>query len=146
MSELQIYLIVIGLVVILLVLGFNWFQDRRVRQRMQAQMPVIEQDPLLTETGAIGDARREPGLGGFSAGGINVSERISASEHPDALLDAQEPDASTEIVIEIAFQGPMLGEDLLPLVHPLRTAGRKVNYIPPLTPVSRMTPCILRCC
>jgi hypothetical protein len=61
MSELQIYLIVIGLVVILLVLGFNWFQDRRVRQRMQAQMPVIEQDPLLTETGAIGDARREPG-------------------------------------------------------------------------------------
>jgi len=84
---------------------------------------------LLTETGAIGDARREPGLGGFSAGGINVSESISASEHPDALLDAQEPDASTEIVIEIAFQGPMLGEDLLPLVHPLRTAGRKAVRI-----------------
>lgn len=125
MSELQIYLIVIGLVVIVLVLGFNWFQDQRVRRRMQAQMPVIEQDPLLAQTSAVGDTRREPGLGGMSAGGINVTERLDAPQHPDATIDALEPDPSTEIVIEIAFQGPMLGEDLAPLIHPLRTAGRK---------------------
>ncbi len=129
MSELQIYLIVIGLVVILLVIGFNWFQDQRVRRRMQAQMPVIEQDPLLSEAAAVGELRREPGLGGISAGGIHVTERISEAQHPDALLDAQEPDPSTEIVIEITFQGPMLGEDLAPLLHPLRTAGRKAVRI-----------------
>ena len=39
MSELQLYLIVLGVAVILLLLGFNWFQDLRVRRRMQAELP-----------------------------------------------------------------------------------------------------------
>jgi hypothetical protein len=127
MSELQIYLIVIGAAIIVLLLGFNWFQDRRVRRRMQAQMPVIEQDPLLGESFSTSVARREPGLGGVDA----VSEEAEASAlrvtdaHPEAVSDEQGPDPSTEVVIEITFQGPMLGEDLVPLLHPLRSAGRK---------------------
>jgi hypothetical protein len=127
MSELQIYLIVIGAAIIVLLLGFNWFQDRRVRRRMQAQMPVIEQDPLLGESFAAGEARREPGLGGaqsFSQASA-VSALSLANQHPDAAADEQGPDPSTEVVIEITFQGPMLGEDLLPLLQPLRSAGRK---------------------
>lgn len=127
MSELQIYLIVIGAAIIVLLLGFNWFQDRRVRRRMQAQMPVIEQDPLLGESFAAGQARREPGLGGgqtFAQEG-EASALNATHEHPDAATDDQGPDPSTEVVIEITFQGPMLGEDLLPLLQPLRSAGRK---------------------
>lgn len=127
MSELQIYLIVIGAAIILLLLGFNWFQDRRVRRRMQAQMPVIEQDPLLSETFVAGEARREPGLGGVQAFEQDgqASALSATSEHPDAANDDQGPDPSTEVVIEITFQGPMLGEDLLPLLQALRSAGRK---------------------
>ncbi|MFU2071820.1 hypothetical protein ACLQ9R_22310, partial [Bordetella hinzii] len=47
MSDLQIGLIVLGVLLILLVLGFNWWQDRRVRRRMQEHFPASEQDPLL---------------------------------------------------------------------------------------------------
>jgi len=124
MSELQIYLIIIGAVIILLLLGFNWFQDLRVRRRMQAHLPVIDQDPLLGGVQPSNEMRREPGLGGPSAFDAADSQ-LEGHAHPDALMDAQEPDPATEVVIEIAFQGPMLGEDLVPLLQPLRSAGRK---------------------
>ena len=47
MSDLQIGLIALGVLLILLVLGFNWWQDRRVRRKMQSHFPTSEQDPLL---------------------------------------------------------------------------------------------------
>ncbi|MDO9023408.1 cell division protein ZipA C-terminal FtsZ-binding domain-containing protein [Zwartia sp.] len=123
MSELQIYLIVIGAGIIALLLVFNWFQDRRVRRRMQAQMPVIDEDPLLGDALSSTELRREPGLGGVSY--PSDMTQMAGSAHPDAQADEQEPDPTTEVVIEIAFQGPMLGVDLMPLLQPLRTAGRK---------------------
>lgn len=123
MSELQIYLIVIGAGIIVLLLAFNWFQDRRIRRRMQAQMPVIDQDPLLGDALNANEVRREPGLGGANYAMDTPLEAGSA--HPDAHVDEQEPDPTTEVVIEIAFQGPMLGVDLIPLLQPLRAAGRK---------------------
>lgn len=131
MSELQIYLIVIGAAIILLLLGFNWFQDRRVRRRMQAQMPIIEQDPLLGESLAPGEVRREPGLGGVLEPGVGGKGSFlsEAPEHPEAATDEQGPDPSTEVVIEITFQGPMLGQDLAPLLQSLRSAGRKAVRI-----------------
>ena len=122
MSELQIYLIALGLVVILLLLGFNYWQDRRVRRRMQANMPVIEQDPLLGD-GVLGtsDVRREPGLGDA---GATMAARAAETD-PARILDNEEPDPTSEVVIEVTFQGPMSAEDLLPLIQPLRSAGRK---------------------
>jgi hypothetical protein len=131
MSELQISLIVIGAAIIVVLLGFNWFQDYRVRRRMQAQAPVIEQDPLLGESFAAAEARREPGLGGGqSFAQPDAAASLSAiNDHPDVAADEQGPDPSTEVVIEITFQGPMLGEDLLPLLQPLRSAGRKAVRI-----------------
>ena len=128
MSELQIYLIVIGAAIIVLLLGFNWFQDLRVRRRMQAEMPVIEQDPLLGQAfAASGEVRREPGLGSVLAADDirDVSTLGETQEHPEATSDELGPDPSTEVVIELTFQGPMLGEDLAPLLQPLRSAGRK---------------------
>jgi hypothetical protein len=126
MSELQIYLIVVGAVVILLLLVFNWWQDRRVRRRMQANMPVIEQDPLLGEgTAAQAASRQEPGLGSASLSQAQVLANAVAFSHPLTVADQEEADQSSEVVIEISFQGPMAGVDLLQLVQPLRTAGRK---------------------
>ncbi|MCH3833865.1 hypothetical protein LZB52_09150, partial [Campylobacter jejuni] len=69
MSDLQIGLIALGVLLILLVLGFNWWQDRRVRRKMQSHFPTSEQDPLLgagaATAAAAGGApvRREPGMG-----------------------------------------------------------------------------------
>lgn len=128
MSELQIYLIVIGAAIIALLIGFNWFQDLRVRRRMQAEMSVIEQDPLLGQAFASsGEVRREPGLGSVLAADDirDVSALGESQEHPEATSDELGPDPSTEVVIELTFQGPMLGEDLAPLLQPLRSAGRK---------------------
>ncbi len=128
MSELQTYLIIAGLVVILLVLAFNWWQDRRVRRRMQAQMPVIEQDPLLHDSVGAVSVRLEPGLGGAHMAQAGSHLAVEQA-HPDSAADQEESDPTSEVVIEITFQGPMTGEDLLQLVQPLRSAGRKAVRI-----------------
>lgn len=125
MSELQTYLIAVGLVVILLVLLFNWWQDRRVRRRMQAHMPVIDQDPLLSSTLPPGSSRMEPGLGGPGQNASVLDVQAVELMHPDAAADQEESDPGSEVVIEITLQGPMTGQDLLLLVQPLRAAGRK---------------------
>ena len=49
MSDLQIGLIVLGVALIGVVLGFNCWQDRRVRRRMETHFPSGEHDPLLGE-------------------------------------------------------------------------------------------------
>ena len=122
MSELQIYLVALGVAAILVVLVFNWWQDRRVRRRMQAHMPVVDQDPLLDGGLAdLSESRREPGLAGAGAApGTAVSGQADGvpPEH-------EEPDPTCEVVIEVAFAGPISAQDLMPLMPPLRSAGRK---------------------
>ena len=120
MSELQIYLIILGAGVILLLLGFNWIQDLRVRKRMQAELPKIDQDPLLGEPTFSESGRREPGIGGGA-----VVLPFTGGVQDTADTDSLEPDSVTEAVIELTFQGPMTGEDLAPLLMPLSIAGRK---------------------
>ncbi|OZI79417.1 cell division protein ZipA C-terminal FtsZ-binding domain-containing protein [Bordetella genomosp. 2] len=120
MSDLQIGLIALGVLLILLVLGFNWWQDRRARNRMQAHFPASEQDPLLGagESRAGGESvRREPGIG--MAGAAQAAE-----PSPDG-DDAEEPDPACEIVIEVNFGEPAPGADLLPYMQSLRHTGRK---------------------
>ncbi|ARP95935.1 cell division protein ZipA C-terminal FtsZ-binding domain-containing protein [Bordetella genomosp. 13] len=139
MSDLQIGLIALGVLFILLVLGFNWWQDRRVRRRMQAHFPGTEQDPLLgagdsragsAAASAAGQhaashagpqhARREPGFGGASTSAASSSAPGSAE-----IDDPQEPDPACEVVIEVHFAEPARGADLLPYMQGLRSAGRK---------------------
>ncbi len=121
MSELQIWLIALGAAVIVLLFAFNWWQDRRIRKRMQAHLPVVDQDPLLADM-ANADTRREPGLAsepylsGFG---------LAGGEGDSSVADEDEPDPSCEVVIELAFAHPVSGEQLLSALHPLRSAGRK---------------------
>src|SRR5690606_27478184 len=120
MSDLQIGLIALGVLLILLVLGFNWWQDRRARNRMQAHFPASDQDPLLGAEGRQAGAessRREPGM--------NMPAAAQAAA-PDADADdAEEPDPVCEIVIEVNFGEPVRGADLLPYMQGLRQVGRK---------------------
>ena len=122
MSDLQIGLIALGVLLILLVLGFNWWQDRRARNRMQVHFPATDQDPLLggqdARAGGADTSRREPGIGLTATAALPVEPGTDAD-------DADEPDAGCEIVIEVSFGEPVRGADLLPHVQGLRQAGRK---------------------
>jgi len=57
MSDLQIGLVALGVLLILGVLGFNWWQDRRARKSMQQHFPMATDDPLQTNPTV---SRREP--------------------------------------------------------------------------------------
>lgn len=100
MSDLQIGLVVLGVLLILAVLGFNWWQDRRVRRRMQIHFPGSEHDPLLADPAA---PRREPGMDGA------VAPAMPAVAGQD---DEEEADPACEVVIDIAFAEPLSGADL----------------------------------
>ncbi|MGY6273798.1 cell division protein ZipA C-terminal FtsZ-binding domain-containing protein [Achromobacter denitrificans] len=131
MSDLQIGLIALGVLLILLVLGFNWWQDRRVRRKMQTHFPASEQDPLLGAGAATGAAsagngaapRREPGMGVETAA-AQAGQPAPVDPGTDA-DDAVEPDPACEVVIEINFAEPVRGAELLPYMQSLRHVGRK---------------------
>jgi len=131
MSDLQIGLIALGVLLILLVLGFNWWQDRRVRRKMQTHFPSTEQDPLLGAGAATGAAsaagaavpRREPGMGG-EVPRVQPGQPAPVDPGSDA-DDTEEPDPACEVVIEINFAEAVRGADLLPYMQSLRHVGRK---------------------
>jgi hypothetical protein len=115
MSELQISLIVLGALVILAVVGFNWWQDRRVRRKMQDSMPGVQDDPLLADSQERAEdaPRREPGLGQL---GLQAASEPSQADGAHALEQPQpasEPDAMIEAVIELRLAQPLSGEQLL---------------------------------
>lgn len=118
MSDLQIGLILLGIVLILLVVLFNWWQDRRVRQKMQQQFPEREQDPLMNSGFFKPQERREPGLGGALSAAAEGDEPAAAD---DAADDPGEVDPATEVVIDIVFAQPVdsvqLGGGLQSLVQ-----------------------------
>ena len=132
MSELQIGLIALGVLFILLVLGFNWWQDRRVRRKMQVHFPGSDQDPLLgdekprphsvsTPVPSVSAVRREPGIGS----GAEPGAVASAAATPTDTDDQQEPDPACEVVIDVRFGGPVRGADLLAALSGYHKAGRK---------------------
>ena len=64
MSELQISLIAIGIIVVMGVVFFNWMQQRRYRQRAEEAFGPKHEDVLLRAvTPAANDERIEPRLG-----------------------------------------------------------------------------------
>ncbi|MCI2807090.1 cell division protein ZipA C-terminal FtsZ-binding domain-containing protein [Eoetvoesiella caeni] len=112
MSELQIGLISLGILLIIVVLCFNWWQDRRVRRRMQEQFPEGEHDPLM---GGLAPApgRREPGLSTLAA---NDSEQNE---------DGVEADPACEAVIDISFAQPVPGRQLYEAIQGVNKVGSK---------------------
>lgn len=120
MSDLQIGLILLGVVLILLVLLFNWWQDRRVRRQMQEHFPEREDDPLLgSAPPSAGHVRREPGFGPATA---STSAAGAAADEAD---DPAEVDPATEVVIDIGFAQPVPSDQLHAATHALRRVGNK---------------------
>lgn len=112
MSDLQIGLISLGVILILVLVCFNWWQDRRVRQRMQEHFPEADEDPLMGGLPSIGGGRREPGIG--------------PGVLPDASIDEiTEADPVCEAVIDVVFAHPVSGADLHQAVRSIHKAGEK---------------------
>ncbi|MDX3893552.1 cell division protein ZipA C-terminal FtsZ-binding domain-containing protein [Pusillimonas sp.] len=108
MSDLQIGLISLGVILILVLVCFNWWQDRRVRQRMQEHFPEADEDPLM---GGLAPAmgRREPGIGSTDA----------------PVEDMTEADPVCEAVIDVVFSHPVSGAELQQAVRSIQKAGEK---------------------
>ncbi|WP_397474388.1 cell division protein ZipA C-terminal FtsZ-binding domain-containing protein [Pusillimonas sp.] len=111
MSDLQIGLISLGVILILVLVCFNWWQDRRVRQRMQEHFPEADEDPLMGGPATAG-GRREPGIGGGAAPEADVDEITEA-------------DPVCEAVIDVVFSHPVAGAELMTAVRPIQKAGEK---------------------
>lgn len=90
----QIGLILIGIILIIAVFLFNWWQDRRLLKKMQEHFPEQEADPLMTGSGAV---RREPGIQS-----LVLDEPLSPGED-----DSEEVDSAIEAVIDISFADPV---------------------------------------
>lgn len=116
MSDLQIGLILLGVALILLVLLFNWWQDRRVRKQMQEHFPERDVDPLLGSHSPAAPAplRREPALG--------TPGPQAAQDEAD---DPDEVDPTTEVVIDISFAHPVPSDQLHSAVHAVTRVGTK---------------------
>ncbi|HWK70703.1 MAG TPA: cell division protein ZipA C-terminal FtsZ-binding domain-containing protein [Burkholderiaceae bacterium] len=112
MSDLQIGLILLGVLLILIVLVFNWWQDRRIRQKMQEHFPERELDPLMSGN-PMGGGRREPAFGA-----IDAAQETAAD-------DTAEVDPSTEVVIDIGFAQAVPTDQLHQAIQSLHKAGSK---------------------
>ncbi|MFC3338285.1 cell division protein ZipA C-terminal FtsZ-binding domain-containing protein [Paracandidimonas soli] len=115
MSDLQIGLIALGVLLILVVVVFNWWQDRRIRARMREHFPEDENDALLgaakTSSSMPGE-RREPGFASMAQGELL----------PD---DEEEVDHPLEAVLDISFAHPVPADALQKAVHGLSDVGGK---------------------
>lgn len=114
MSDLQIGLIALGILLILVVVVFNWWQDRRVRTKMREHFPEDENDALLGETKAATQQgeRREPGF----------SHAVQGELLPD---DEEEVDHQLEAVLDISFANPVPVDALQKALHGLYHVGGK---------------------
>ena len=124
MSDLQIGLIALGVLLILLVLGFNWWQDRRVRRKMQSHFPTSEQDPCWAPGRLRPSARRVASRAWAATRRAHPEQPVPVDAGSDA-DDAEEPDPACEVVIEVHFAEPARGADVLPYLQSLRHVGRK---------------------
>lgn len=116
MSSLQISIIIFGVLAVLGVIAYNWWQEKKVQQRIKEQFPASEHDPLLNGLHAInpGSEIQEPSFS-IESGTASLSQ-----EH-----DEDAPDALCEAVFDIQFVMPVLGSQLISHLQPLRTTGQK---------------------
>ena len=118
MSDLQIGLISAGVLIILLVLVFNWWQDQRVRRQMQSKLPEAESDPLMGQLGGTAPVRKEPT--------VRIADSLKSSQD-DAQVD--EVDPTCEAVIDISFNQPVLGDELSQVLQTcLRNLSKPIRF------------------
>jgi len=129
MSDLQTGLIALGVLAIVVVLGLNWWQDRRARKQIQDGFPDSGKDPLLhvAEPGmpAADGVRREPGMGFADSAESNVVGGMQAHTAAPQQHDTDEADEACETVIDVSFLESVPGDELAAFTQGIRHAGQK---------------------
>jgi len=122
MSDLQIGLLVLGLIVIASVVAFNWYQERRFRQRAEHGFRRPEADVLLGHDQPR-DAPREPA--------IAAQERIDPHLGPQ-LQDEEREEGQEQGSVESAPAAPPEVEELSPVTQATSTVPMpdpKINFV-----------------
>lgn len=101
MSDLQIGLVALGVALIFLVVVFNWWQDHRIRRKMQDTFPEAPEDTLMAQ---LDTQRREPT--------VRIAETLADKKTEPAIV-AEEIDSKTEAVIDVTFSRAVLGTELI---------------------------------
>ena len=118
MSDLQILLISIGVVLIAIVLLYNGWQDWRVRRSMRETLPESEHDVLMQDAA--------PPAAGLSPGASRREPSLWSAERPAAAVEeSPEVDPACEAVIDISLAHPVPGESLIELVQSAPRVGKK---------------------
>lgn len=105
MSDLQIALILIGIVLLLGVVAFNWWQDKRAKRQMQQHFPEQESDPLFGKNDT--QARVEPAFETvFSSSKNDVDNTSLNASDIDDTDDIEQVDPAAEVVIDINLTTP----------------------------------------
>ncbi len=154
MSNLQLALIAIGIVLILLVLLFNWWQDQRVRRQMHDQFSMGDEhdnDVLLKDRKPVAPTQKVPAgkqekraaasrqdpvfadnepasSATFAIPAVAAAAAVGASgavQDPEDLHDEESVDDMTEGVIELHFATPVSGADLHRYTRNALQAGSK---------------------
>lgn len=122
MTNLQLGIIVVGLLAIAGVLAFSWWQEKRIQQRINQQFPVNEYDPLLgssqSETG-----RNDPSLvwdTDSDASNVGMPRSSVVQQH-----DEEGVDPMCETVFDINFFTPVSGTQLIQHIQQFKFAGNK---------------------
>lgn len=128
MGDLQISLLVIGVLAVVAVYLFNWWQERQFRRRSE-QAFAREHEDVLLESAPARDAdpvqRMEPKIAAESAarpGATRGPVKSTASAVPDPIIDYV-----VEVSLQIATDGMDLHDELLALAtgwgKPVLVAG-----------------------
>jgi len=118
MSDLQMGLVALGVLLLVAVLLFNWWQERRVCQQMQANFAADGQDLLLGEGAVAVSQRREPGFGGPAPASSAVD------------VEAADIDPGCEAVIDVSFAQPVAGLALREALEELlKETGKPVRTL-----------------
>lgn len=127
MSDLQIALAAIGILVIAAVYAYNLWQERKLRRNLERAFSGDRDDVLLRDS-AGNDPRIEPRLNEDDAShapGAVTSESFAAAT--DVLPDGA--DALIEYVVDIELQGPVGAAALHELQSQISTFGKPARLL-----------------
>ncbi|MGH8756522.1 MAG: cell division protein ZipA C-terminal FtsZ-binding domain-containing protein, partial [Burkholderiales bacterium] len=123
MSDLQLSLLIIGILIVAATYFFNWLQERKYRRKSETAFQNNLQDVLLEPRGAAGavDGRVEPQLREPA-----IAERGSAVDKPAADKAAAVLDPEIMFIAEISRTEPFPPDVIKTLLKYLLEFGRRV--------------------
>jgi len=132
MSDLQLSLIVIGVVVIVAVFVFNRWQERQLRRRVEDTFSSIRPAPLPGPQDDADDDRIEPSLERMQADGSSEaparpSPRFSAAAASPDAVSGHAAQSSIDYVCSVVSATPMAHHRLSEFLHAATAVGKRVS-------------------